>query len=373
MFVGSRAVLNLMVLAMAMTLFVAACAGEPEEQTAEEPTGEEPTGEATDGEAADEEATEEEATEGEEEDVESDDEVDGGEPFPTDSIEYVIPFDAGGESDITARMQQGPLEEALGTDVVVTYQPGAGGALAWSQVSEGNPDGHTIYGYNMPHIVLQPLVQDDAAYETEDLQQVYMFQLTPYIIAVKADSPYQTFEDLMNAAEENPGAITLGGVGEFTGPHLVHLQLQDATDAEFTYVPFSGTGSLVPALLGGHVTAIITNTPAVVGNPEQLRGLAVAAEEEFTLLPDVPLLRDLDLDIVEGAYRGVAVPPDTPSERVQILADAIASVNEDEAMRTEMEEMGFLLVDFGPEEADEFIAERRETYIPLLQDLGVID
>lgn len=294
--------------------------------------------------------------------------------FPSETIEYIIAFDAGGESDRTARLQQGPLEERLGVDITISYLPGAGGALAWSQITDLSADGHAIMGYNMPHIVLQPLVrEEEAGYKTEDLKQVYMFQLTPYIFATTPGSSFQTFEDLVTAAKDSPGAITIGGVGEFTGPHLVFLQLQaQLPDVEFTYVPFSGTGDLVPAVLGGHVDTAITNTPAVVANPDQLTGLAVASEETFEALPDVPTLQELDIDIVEGAYRGVAVPPDTPECRVDVLAEAIGAVNTDPEFAQTMEDQGFILVNFGPEEATDFIDERRESYDSLLTELGLI-
>lgn len=294
--------------------------------------------------------------------------------FPSDNFEYLIAFDPGGESDRTARMQQKPLEDILDQNITIKYKPGGGGALAWSTVADLEPDGYTLVGYNMPHIVLQPIVRkEEAGYETSDLEQVYMFQLTPYILAVGPDSEFSTFEELVDAAKENPGEISIGGVGKFTGPHLVHLKLQQAMpDVKFEYVPFTGTGDLIPAVLGGHVDVAITNTPAVVANPDNLTGLALAAEEPMEVLADVPTLPSLGVDVVEGAYRGVAVPPGTPECRIEFLADAIGEVNTSESFAATMKEQGFILVDYGPEEATQFIQERISSYEELLTEMGVI-
>jgi tripartite-type tricarboxylate transporter receptor subunit TctC len=98
--------------------------------------------------------------------------------FPERAINYVIPFNPGGESDISARLQQPHMQEITGQDVVIQYQPGAGGAQAWSVLNDQPDDGHYIMGTNLPHIILQPMLQDPG-YQTDDLTNVYMFHFTP--------------------------------------------------------------------------------------------------------------------------------------------------------------------------------------------------
>ncbi|TCJ16980.1 tripartite tricarboxylate transporter substrate binding protein [Rubrobacter taiwanensis] len=298
----------------------------------------------------------------------------GGDSYPNRSISYVIPFDPGGESDITARIQQGPLEEALGVSVVVSHQPGGGGALGWSELTRTEPDGYTIMGHNLPHIILQPMVRDDAGYETDQINQVYIFQSTPNALVVPEDSPYQSLEDLIRAAEENPGSITLGGSGEYTANHIGTLLLNELAGVEFTYVPFTGTGSAVPALLGGQVDGLMTYTTAALDMEEQgVRVLAVAAEERVSQLPDAPTFQEEGYDLVEGAFRGVAVPPETPEEIIQTLAEAFREVNNDPQVIEQMEELGFTLENLGPEEARELTQERREVYERLLEDLEELE
>jgi tripartite-type tricarboxylate transporter receptor subunit TctC len=115
--------------------------------------------------------------------------------FPDRPINYIIPFDPGGESDVSARLQQPYFKEITGQDLIIQYLPGAGGAQAWAGLNDQEGDGYTIMGTNLPHIILQPLLQDPG-YATEDITNVYMFHFTPDALIVRADGPYQTLEEL---------------------------------------------------------------------------------------------------------------------------------------------------------------------------------
>ncbi|MFC7404587.1 tripartite tricarboxylate transporter substrate binding protein [Georgenia alba] len=292
------------------------------------------------------------------------------ESYPDGRVDYVLPFDAGGESDITARLQQQPLQEVLGAEVSISYQPGGGGALGWSELTRTNPDGYTIMGHNLPHIILQPMLRDDAGYQTEDLKQVYIFQSTPNMLAVPADSDIENLDDFVQAAEA--GDVSIGGSGDYTANHLGTLMLADMAGVDLTYTPFTGTGDAVPALLGGHVDALMTYTPMAHQLGEDIRPLAVATEERMPGLEDVPTFAEQGYDIVDGAYRGVAVPQETPDEIVQTLADAFAEVNEDPELVSQFEEQGFVLENYGPREATEFTAQRSQEYEDLLSRLGML-
>lgn len=294
------------------------------------------------------------------------------ENYPDGPIDYVLAFDAGGESDITARLQQEPLQEALGTEVSVSYQPGGGGALAWSELTRTAGDGYTIMGHNLPHIILQPMMREDAGYETEELRQVYIFQSTPNILAVSADSEYQSLDDFIAAAQADPGALSVGGSGDFSANHVGTLLLNDEAGIETTYTPFSGTGAAVPALLGGHVDALMTYTPMIEQLGDQIRVLGIATEEPMEGLEDYPTFVDQGIDLVDGAYRGVAVPPETPDAIVDKLADAFAEINQDPELIEQFRDQAFVLEDMGPEEATAFTQERAEVYQDLFERLGML-
>ncbi|MGI6131604.1 MAG: Bug family tripartite tricarboxylate transporter substrate binding protein [Bacillota bacterium] len=180
--------------------------------------------------------------------------------FPEKPVTYMICFDPGGESDITARLQQKYLEDVLKTKVVITYKVGGGGAVGWSELIRSKPDGYTIAGDNLPHTILQPMQRGDAGYTTEQLKRVYCFESTPCALVVKKDSPLKTLADFIAFAKKNPGAVTLGGSGSWTANHLGTIELEKAVEVKLTYIPFTGSGSATPALLGGHVTGLMTYT-----------------------------------------------------------------------------------------------------------------
>nr|WP_236700586.1 tripartite tricarboxylate transporter substrate-binding protein [Allosalinactinospora lopnorensis] len=159
-----------------------------------------------------------------------------GADYPAHSIQYILPFDPGGESDITARLQQQPLEKVLGTSVVVSNRPGGGGAVGWSELAnQARPDGYTIMGANIPHVILQPLARGEAGYETEDIKWAYIFQSTPNALVVSEDGGHGTLEDFLRAAQSEQ--LTLGGSGSFTANHTGALALARDSGAQLTYVP----------------------------------------------------------------------------------------------------------------------------------------
>jgi len=174
--------------------------------------------------------------------------------FPEKSVSYIIPFGPGGESDITARMQQPYFKKLFNEDLVISYKPGGGGAVGWAQLNNIKGDGHTIMGVNLPHIVVKPR-QKKVGFETKDLAVVYMFHYTPDAVVVNADSPFKTLGDLIKFAKENPKKLTFSGSGKGTANHLAQVQFDKLAGIKTTYVPFKGTGAAVTALLGNQVRA----------------------------------------------------------------------------------------------------------------------
>ncbi|APX92260.1 C4-dicarboxylate ABC transporter substrate-binding protein [Halomonas sp. 1513] len=286
--------------------------------------------------------------------------------YPDSSIDYVIPFDPGGESDVTARFQEPILEDILGVSVNVVHRPGGGGAVAWSEFqNSAEPDGYEIIGVNIPHIIGQPIQRSDAGFDTENWEIITFFHSTPNALIVPADSPFETLDDLVEYARENPETVTLGGSGTYSANHLDMLRLEQEADIELTYIPFTGTGPLPGALEGGHVTGVFNYTMLGVQMDDSVRVLAVASEERVPALPDVPTFQEEGYDIVGGAYRGVAAPAGTPDEIVETLADAFSEANE--RITDEQEPLGFVMEYITGDEIDEVIDMLAEAYGPILE------
>ena len=288
--------------------------------------------------------------------------------FPDQPITYPIPFNPGGESDITARLQEPNLEKELGVAVNVTHKPGGGGAVAWSEFQRtAKPDGYNLIGCNIPHIIGQPLLRKDAGYKTDGFKVIMWFHFTPNALIVSKDSPFKTLDDFIAYAKKNPKAATVGGSGTYSANHLEALRLQKAAGVELTYIPHTGTGPLIPALMGGHLQALMSYSMVSVNYKDKFRTLAVASEERVPAMPDVPTFKELGYDIVGGAFRGVAAPIGTPQAIVDKLADAFTKVNKITALK--QVDMGFVMTYATGDKAQELVEQMKVAYGDVLSDI----
>ncbi|WP_323001397.1 tripartite tricarboxylate transporter substrate binding protein [Denitromonas sp.] len=292
------------------------------------------------------------------------------ENFPSKSIDYILPFNAGGESDISARFQQSVFKKIAGVDVIIQYMAGAGGAQAWSKLNSMNGDGYTWMGINLPHTILQPM-QKDVGYQTDDLTPINYFHYTPDAIFVPADSAFKTLKDLVDHAKQNPGAVTFSGSGSNSSNNLAQARFDELAGIKTTYIPFSGTGPAVTAVLGKQVVAGFNYAPSGIAHAGKMRMLAVASEERMPAFPDVPTFRELGFEIVGGAYRGLAVPKSTPEELRHKASDIVSKINSDPEFRKKMEDGGFVLTDIPYSKMADFVAERKKTYGELADKLGI--
>ncbi|MDY0049542.1 MAG: tripartite tricarboxylate transporter substrate binding protein [Halothiobacillaceae bacterium] len=290
--------------------------------------------------------------------------------YPSEPINYVIPFNPGGESDVSARFQQAVSEQVAGVKMVIQYMPGAGGAKGWSKLNSMPGDGYTMMGINLPHSVLQPM-QKDVGYKSEDLAAVHYFHYTPDAIFVQKDSPFKTLGELIEHARKTPGAVTFSGSSSYSSNHLAQARLDDLAGIKTTYIPFSGTGPAIAAVLGKQTVAGFNFATSAIAHAEDMRMLAVASEQRMPAFPDVPTFRELGYDLVGGAYRGLAVPASTPEEQRQKLSEIVSTINADPGFRKKMEDGGFVLTDVTYDKMPAFMAAKRKEYTELADKLGI--
>src|SRR5215831_3372113 len=289
---------------------------------------------------------------------------------PERNLLYWQAFPPGGESDISARHQQLVLKKKCpNIDTIIQYKPGAGGGLMWAQMNQLPGDGLNIVGINLPHIVLQPL-EGQVQYKTEDVTPVFWFHYTPDALIVRAESPIKTFADFVKAAKAEPGKLTLGGSGLNSANHAAHERLDAAFGVKTVYVPFKGTGDMTTAVLGGHVDGAMAYTPFAINNKGKLRALAVAMEARHPLLSDTPTFRELGVDWIDGAYRGIGVPKSTPAETRRRLSELWAALNGDPEMKELAAKSGFELVNVGTNQMDAFMKGKTALYTESAKRLG---
>jgi tripartite-type tricarboxylate transporter receptor subunit TctC len=290
--------------------------------------------------------------------------------YPEKTISYIIPFGPGGESDISARLQEPFFKKFTGQSVAIQYKAGAGGAAAWSQINSVPGDGYTIIGMNIPHIILQPL-QKDVGYKTGDMAVVYWFHYTPDAIIVTADSPYKTLGDLVAAAKKTPGAITFTGSGTNSANHLAQQRFDKLAGVKTTYIPSKGTGESNTALLGKHVSAAFSYSTVGTQLGKQVRCLAVAMDKRHPALPDCPTFKEAGINLVSGAYRGIGVPNTTPKPIQQAISDLIGKINHDPGFIKAMEDKGFAMVDVPLADMPKFMAEKQKEYEEIARQMGI--
>ena len=288
-----------------------------------------------------------------------------------DSVNYIIPFGPGGESDISARIQQSFYKEKFGDDLVISYKPGGGGAAGWASLNGLNGDGQTIMGVNLPHIVIKP-AQKDVGFTTDGIHTFYMFHYTPDAIVVVADSPYQTLQDLIDDAKSKPGGVVMSGSGKASANNLAQIKFDKMADINTTYVSFKGTGASTAALLGEQVTAQWGYTSVGAKQGSAVRMLAVAMEDRHPLFPTVPTFKELGYDMVGGAYRGIALPSSASAETVTTWSNRIGEINADPAFRQKMLNGGFALLDIDASQMAEFMKERSTEYLMDARAAGLI-
>ena len=291
--------------------------------------------------------------------------------YPDKPIKYIIPFAPGGESDIAARFQQLAVRKKFNQELVVESKPGAGGALAWSQTNSFPGDGYTWMSTNLPHLVLQPM-EGVVQYKTEDIHNVCFYHYTPDAIVVRSESPYKTYQDLVKAAKDMPGAVTIAGSGTNSANHLATERFNGVAGVKTTYVPFKGTGDLVASLLGGHVSMAMSYVTLAIAQKSTTRLLAVATEKRHPQFPDVPTFKEMGIDWVDGAYRGIALPKSASAEMKKQVSDICLGINKDPEFMKRMAEGGFELVDIGVDKMPAFMAERTKVYVETAKRMGLL-
>ena len=290
--------------------------------------------------------------------------------YPNAPVNYVIPFGAGGESDIAAHLQQPFFQELTGQDLIISRKPGGGGAVVWNAMNTMPGDGYTIIGVNLPHIILQPLL--GAKYKTSDITVVYMFHYTPHAIVVRQDSRFKTLKDLVAYARKSTKPLVFSGSGQGSANELAKIRFDKLANISTRYEAFKGTGASVSALVLEAADAGWGYLTTGLNYEDDVRLLAIATDKRSSRLPDVPTFRELGYDLVGGAYRGIAVPKSTPVAIRRRISDIFAKINRDPKMRAEMEKRGFAPIDISYDEMAKFLEQKRKEYVKLARDAGII-
>jgi len=242
--------------------------------------------------------------------------------FPDKQITIVVPYSAGGASDMTSRIFGKELENVLGVPVIIMNKTGASGVVGLEFAKNSKPDGYTIAYVPVESTMVKALGYTDLT--TNDFKFIARVMTIPAAVTVHKDAKWDTLEELLKDVAANPGTITDGNSGTGSIWHIAAIQLEQAVGGKFIHVPFEGAAPSVAALMGKNID-VVTCSPSEVKSgvdSGELKVLAVLGDKPSSVVPNVNLAKDLGYNVVVQAWGAFAVPKDTPDDIVKILEDA---------------------------------------------------
>ena len=293
--------------------------------------------------------------------------------FPSRAVRLIVPWPPGGASDAQLRSIAELSSRELGQPVVIENRAGAGGTLhAIHLAREARPDGYTV-GQMHLSVIRRPFLVSQPQWDTTT-DFTHIIGLTGWLfgMAVRADSPFQSLQDVLEYARANPGAVSYSTSGIATTNHLAMETLQEMTGVEFTHVPFRGATEGITAVLGGQVTMIADSaTWAPHVEAGQMRALTVWTSERWHAFPNVPTLRELGYDIVVTSNYGISGPPRMDPGVVRVLHDAFkAALMHDDNARVR-HNFNMPLVYLDTQQFHQFVLDRAAYERELIGRLGI--
>lgn len=290
--------------------------------------------------------------------------------FPNRAITIIVPWSAGGGTDVLARALARSGQEHLGVPVVVENRPGGSGAVGLGEVLVAQPDGYTLA---ILPVELAFLSQTGIyPFSFDNFTKIMNLNTDPAALTVKAGR-FADVEEFISYARANPGALKVGHSGTGLLWHLAAGTLALEADIDLVYVPFDGAAPAQAALIGGHIDAITVSGAEVTAQVRagELQVLAVMGEARLDVFPDVPTMRELGIDVNINTFRGLGGPRGIPADRVAILHDAFKKMMEEPEFVATLENMG-LGIDYRSTADYEILAtETAQALEPTVRALGL--
>ncbi|MEX0317923.1 MAG: Bug family tripartite tricarboxylate transporter substrate binding protein [Ruegeria sp.] len=296
--------------------------------------------------------------------------------YPERPIMMMVSYGAGGATDFQARIvtMTAGNEDALGMPIAIINKPGAGGRVGWNWfATQADADGYTLAAYNVPHFIAQS-IKGGVEYSADSFEPIANWGADPAVFVVATDSPFNSMDDVIAHAKENPGKLTFSGAGLFVGHHIAALQIEKAAGVKMAYIPTKGGGAAaMKAVIAGEVMGGINNLSDAFRAQEagNVKILGVADLERSEFLPDVPTMMEQGLDVDNSSvnFRGVMVPKGTPQEVIDKLAATVPEMFKNDRVAKKMQAGGSPMHVMTRDEVIEMWAAREQTLKELLAGL----
>ena len=295
--------------------------------------------------------------------------------WPTKTVTIVVPFPAGGTTDVLARAISNKLSAAIGQPVIVDNKPGAGATLGADLVAKATADGHTLLMGAVHHTVASNYYKNLKYSFEKDFAPITTVALVPNVMTVSAKSPYNSVKEVIADAKANPDKLAYGSNGNGTAQHMIGTQFEMETGVKVLHVPYKGSAPLTTDLLGGQVTmSFDTITPVLPFIKEgKLRALAVTTAKRSSALPNVPTLQEAGVpNVAIGTWFGLLAPSATPKPVIARLNTEIVKIIQSPEFKKQMFDIGAEPVGNKPEEMAKQIKEETEKFARLVKDGKII-
>lgn len=291
--------------------------------------------------------------------------------YPTKPINMVIAFTAGGSSDVQARIMQKYWDKYADQRWTFVYKPGAGGAIGFGDIAMAKPDGYTIGGINVPHLIIQSHVLK-SQFAVDDFTYICQVVNDPQAIVVRKDSPINSAKEFFDYVKDNPGKLKLGLVGPNSGHHMMFMDIQSKFDFKVVDVFYKGAADQNAAILGGEVHAMFGNLNDIMRSIDELKVLAIAGTERNDFLPDVPTLREEGFDVVSDIRRAFAAPKNLGQKEKEYLTGIFKKICEDPDYLADMKLAGQPAEYMDGEAFTKYVTEQNTLVEKYLIDSGII-
>lgn len=294
--------------------------------------------------------------------------------YPTQPVQVVVPFSAGGSIDIVGRIIAPYLEAELGQPFVVENRPGASSIVGAEYVLRQPADGHTLLINGVPFVTQIHMNAAMPFDPFEVFEPVSVIAVQPNVMMVNPELGVNTVEEFLALAREKPGELNFASSGVGASQHLAGALLMGLADIEMEHVPYQGGGPAMVDLLGGRVELMIETAPGSMSHVEsgQLTPLAVTTQVRLPALPDVPTMHEAGVPGYEfSGWIVLLAPGGTPDHVVEALHEALVQVLSKESVKDRLTELGLIVEGRSPAETAEFLAGESERYGDLIRSVGI--
>lgn len=291
--------------------------------------------------------------------------------YPSRPITLIVPFSAGGVTDVIARAVGRSIAAQLKQPVVIDNKPGVAGAMGVVELKNSKPDGYKL-ALTPISIFRQPYIQKTNYHPIDDVTYIATYMTYDFIIAVNASSPYKSLSDLINQAKTQPGNFSYGTPGKYAAHHITMAMLSKKAGIDFNHIPFKGDTEAINALLAGHIDSIVaSNTIVPYLNSGKIRALATAANQRTGDFKSIPTLHDEGYGFDMPSPVGIAGPKNLPADIVSKLDVAIRNAQQDPEFKKVLANYSVRSHYFGPKEYREFAISSFRNEARLLKELNL--